>query len=206
MEFGATVEAPMSRFKHAPVHFADSRGHEFVPELRGEAGPSVFAKPPAECFILCKSQHGVRERGNVAGLDEQSGFFVKADFGSSVDRKRDDRLSCDQSLRQYASQSFPVARMDDCVHRVNVVRDIIRRHQAGESKMIGQPEFRDSPLKPLFQNPVTDEHKPHIRNYAHDCRSGLNQVLVPLEMKQASHFSEDDVGGSNVERCTNICG
>ena len=142
---------------------------------------------------MSQSQHGVGQLTDIAMFHQQTGLLGDADFRCSIDVETDDRFSGQQSLRDDSGQAFPVACVNDDVHRMQIIGHNVRRDEPCEAKVIGQSQSGDASFVFGSQNSITDEQKPDIGHLCSHRGGGFDQVVVPFQMKQASYFANDNI-------------
>lgn len=88
---------------------------------------------------------------------EETGNVGDTDFGCAVDIEGDDGFGSEESLREDAGESFPIAGMDDDIHGVEIIRDIFGGYESGKVEVAGETELVDALLVLFAEDAITDE-------------------------------------------------
>src|ERR1039458_5012630 len=83
--------------------------------------------------------------------------------------------------------------MDQHIHDAEITRNVIRRDQSGEYKMVLQSEGPCPALQPLAPGPVSDEQNLQARAALEHGGSGRQQVVMAFEFEKAGNFPDDNI-------------
>lgn len=146
-----------------------------------------------EFCVTGECDDGLREFVDRIAWQEESGLVGNHDFTGSPDVVRDDRFSGNESLREDPSESFPLAGVDDHVHRGHECGDALGRDESGEDEVLSETLPRNLFFDVLSEQAVTDEEEADVRTGGDDLWGRLQDELVPFEVEQAGDFADDDV-------------
>ena len=100
---------------------------------------------------------------DVARRHQNARLVRNHHFAGAVHVVAHHRLAGDQRLRQHPGKPLAQTGVDHDVHRGDQLGDSLRRHQAGELEMIGQPRGGNLLLQPAAKDAVADEEKSDVR-------------------------------------------
>lgn len=109
-----------------------------MPKLVGKSNAASVAELLPQRGIAGKLRKSRGERSNVSRRNENPGLAGDADFPRTIDVVTDDGLAGDQRLGECSRQSFPQAGMNQNVDRAEQFRNLCRRHETGELKVLLQ--------------------------------------------------------------------
>src|SRR5580693_2665735 len=152
--------------KKGLVDLANAAGHRLVAELFDEPLASSSSESFAERGVRHQFTKGVRQFIDRLAREQVSGLSRNHDFAGSVDVIAAHRFAGDQRLGEHAGQSLPETGMHDHVGRLDQLRDLLGRNEAGEHERIAQPGFFDLTLELRAENAVPHKQKTDVGMFA----------------------------------------
>src|SRR5579871_322538 len=90
--------------------------------------------------------------------------------------------------------------MHQYIHRRNITRNLLGRHEPGKNKMFAQTNLGCPSLKPPTVNTVSDQQKLYAWHFSDDARSRLEQKLVPFQPKQPRDLADNEIALRDSQR------
>jgi hypothetical protein len=176
------------------------------PETLDGGSSGSIAEPGLKKRVVEQAIESHRERGCVAGRDEQTGLAVCNDLRESTDARGDDRTAaCHRFQHPQSAGLLPEARMHEDMRRSQQIRDVVTESeefcsccdaeavaQLSKTRFVGtipdnhQPcvgcrhlsERAQQVLDALLTNQIGDGHYPNIRRPATQLRVRTETVQV----------------------------
>jgi hypothetical protein len=163
-----------------------------------EAAP-FLTEPLTEFRIAGQMEDPLGEGVKIAGFHEEPGDVVATNFGRSIQVECYHRPSGGHCLGQGAREPFAAGEMHKHIHEGKVTGNLSGRDEPDEAEMACQAKVPDSGLEPVAPGPITDEQKTDMGTAGDDIRGDGEKIVMAFECEQARDFSDDEVGGIEVE-------
>jgi hypothetical protein len=167
--------------------------------MGGNEAASFLTEPLAELRIAGQLQDSLGEGAGIVGFDKESGDVVATNLGCSIQVESYHRPTRGHCLRDGARESFTTGEVDERIHEGKVTGHVRGRDEAGKAEMALQAKVPDCGLEPVAPRSVPDEEETDVGTAGDDGRGDGEKVIVAFEREQAGDFSNDEVGGFEVE-------